>query len=87
MIQQTKTRPQETLEFKTNKQLETFSFSPATNIIGEGKWLLAVTSIETTNSVLNITDENNSFSNTTHSHWNSASAEKTFDELKKIIRP
>ena len=27
LIEQTKTKPQETLEFKVNKQLETFSFS------------------------------------------------------------
>ena len=27
-IEQTKTRLQETLEFKTNKQMQTFSFNP-----------------------------------------------------------
>ena len=28
LIEQTKSRPQETLEFKKNKQMQTFSFSP-----------------------------------------------------------
>ena len=28
LIEQTKTKPQETLEFKMNKQTQTFSFNP-----------------------------------------------------------
>ena len=84
-IEQTKTRPQETLEFKMNKQMWTFFFSPPMNSIEEGKWLLAVSSLETTNSVFKITDENNSFSDTTPGHWNSQSAETTIDELNKTI--
>ena len=28
LIEQTKTKPQETLEFKMKKQIQTFSFSP-----------------------------------------------------------
>ena len=60
LIEQTKTRPQETLEFKMNKQMENFSFSPPINLFEEGKSLLAVTSFEATNSVFNITDKNNS---------------------------
>ena len=31
VIEQTKTKPQETLKFKLNKQMETFSFSPPSN--------------------------------------------------------
>ena len=62
MIEQTKTRPQETLEFKLKKQMQTFSVSPPIDLIEEGKVLLAVTSFECTNSAFNITDENNSFS-------------------------
>ena len=41
LIEQTKTRPQETPEFEMNKQMETFSFSPI-NLSEEGKWLMAV---------------------------------------------
>ena len=61
LVEQTKLKPQETLEFKMDKQMQTFSFNPPKLLIEEGKWLLAVTSFETTNSVCNITDENNFF--------------------------
>ena len=62
LIKQTRTKPQETLEFKMNKQMQTFSFSPPINLLEEEKWLLAVTSFECTNSVFNINNDNNSFS-------------------------
>ena len=61
LIEQTKTKPQETLEFKKNKQRQTFSFLPPINLIEEGKWLLAVSSFECTNSVSNITDDKTRF--------------------------
>ena len=60
LIEQTKTKPQETLEIKMNKQLE-FSFSPLINLVEEGKCLLGVSAFETTNSVFSITDENNHY--------------------------
>ena len=44
-----------------------------------------MSSFEATNSVFTITDENNSFSITTPGHWNSESAQKTIDELNKLI--
>ena len=59
LIEQTKTKPQETLEFTMNEQMQTFSFNPPINLVEEGKWLLAVSSFECTNSVFNITNENN----------------------------
>ena len=62
LIEQTKTKPQETLEFVTNKQTQTFSFSPPINLFDEGTWLLIVTLLECTNSVFIITNEINSFS-------------------------
>ena len=68
LIEQTKNNPQETLDFKMNKQMQTFSFSPPMNIKADGKWLLAVSSFECTNSVSNITIENNSFSITIPGH-------------------
>ena len=37
LIQHTRTKPQETLEFKMNKQKQTFSFNPPLNLIEEGK--------------------------------------------------
>ena len=81
LIEQTKPRPQETLEFKMIKQMETFSFSPPINLIEESKWLLGVTWFECTTSVSNITDENNSFSITMPGHWQTESDEKIIDEL------
>ena len=68
-----------------NKQMETFSFNPPINLVEEGKRLLAVTPFTATNSVFNITNENNSSSITTSGHWNSQSAEKTIDELNKLL--
>ena len=85
LIEQTKTKPQETLEFKMNKQMQTFSVSPPINLVEEVKWLLAVTSFECTNSVFNITNENNSFSITIPGHWQTESDEKTNDELNKLL--
>ena len=38
-IEQTKTKPQETLEYKMNKQMENFSFNIPNNLVEEGKWL------------------------------------------------
>ena len=85
LIQQTKTKPQETLEFKMNKQRQTFSFNTPINLIEEDKWLLAVSSFECTNSVFNITDDNNSFSIIIPAHWESEFADKIIDELNRIL--
>ena len=50
------------LEFVDNKQMQFFSFNPLINLVEEDKGLLGVTSLECTNSVFIITNENNSFS-------------------------
>ena len=42
--------------------MQTFSFNPPISLVEEDKWLLAVRNFEATNSVFNITNENNSFS-------------------------
>ena len=85
LIDQTKTRPQETLEFKMNKQMQTFSINPPLNLFEEDKWLLAVSSFECTNSVFNITDENNSFSIIIPGHWETEFAEKIIDEVNRLL--
>ena len=85
LIEQTRTKPQETLEFKMNKQRQTFSFNPPINLIEEDKWLLAVSSFECTNSVFNITDENNSFSINIPGHWETKFAEKNIDEVNRLL--
>ena len=85
LIQQTKTKPQETLEFKTNKQMQTFLFNPTINLVEQGKRFLAVSSFECTNSVFNITNENNSFSIIIPGHYQNKSDEKTIYNLNKLI--
>ena len=85
LIEQTKTRPQETLEFKLNKQMQSFSFNPPINLVEEDKWLLAVSSFECTNSVFNINNKNNSFSIIIPGHYETEFAEKIIDDLNKLI--
>ena len=65
--------------------MQTFLFNPPINLFEEGKWLLAVSSFECTNSVFNITNENNSFSIITPGHYQTESAEKTIDSSNKIL--
>ena len=85
LIEQTKTKPQETLEFKMNNQMQTFSFNPPINLVEEDKWLLAVSSFECTNSVFNITDENNSFSINIPGHYQNEFAEKMINDLNNLL--
>ena len=84
LIENTRTRPQETLEFKMNKQMQTYSFNPPKNLLEEGKWLLAISSFECTNSVFNITNENNSFSIIMPGHYKTEFAEKVNNDLNKL---
>ena len=85
LIENTKTKPQETLEFKMNKQRQIYSFNPPINLIEEDKWLITVSSFECTNSVFNITNENNSFSIVIPGHYQNKSDEKTIDGLNKLL--
>ena len=39
---ETKTKPQETIDFTLNKQMNTFPFSPAINFTEEENWLIGV---------------------------------------------
>ena len=85
MIEQTKSLPQGTLEFQMKKQMEFFSFNFTLTLSEEGKWLLAVNSSETTTSVFNIIDNNNSFSIATPGFWSSRSGVLNIHELQKLI--
>ena len=58
-VENTLSKPQETLEFEKNKQKEAFSFDIPLEM--PEKWLMGVTSLEVYNSVYNITNKNNSF--------------------------
>ena len=86
LIEQTKTKLQETLEFKRNKQKQTFSFNPPINLLDEGKWLLGVSFFECKNSVFNITNENNSFSIIIPVHYQTEFAEKMINDLNKLLK-
>ena len=87
LIEETKTKPQETLEFKMNKQKQTFSFNPPLNLLEEGKWLSGVSLFDCTNSVFKITNENNSFSIIIPGHYQNKSDEKTINNLNKLLEP
>ena len=65
--------------------MEAFSFSPLKNLAEEEKWLISVTSFETTHSIFNITNENSSFPNTVPSLWTSRWGAETINELREIL--
>ena len=85
LIEQTKTKPQETLDIQMNKQKKTFSFNPSLNLLEEGKWLLGVSLFDCTNSVFHITNEKISFSIITPGHYQNKSDEETIAYLNKLI--
>ena len=85
LIQQTRTKPQETLEFKMNQQTQSFSFNPSIKLVEEDKWLLGISSFECTNSVFNITGENHSLSIIIPGHYQNKFDEKTIDNLNKLL--
>ena len=57
IVENTLSKPQETLEFKMNKQKESFSFDIPLEL--PEKWMMGVTSLEVYNTVNNITEKNN----------------------------
>ena len=59
IVENTHSKPQETLEFKMNKQKESFSFDVPLELPEQR--MMGVTSLEVYNSVFNITNKNNSF--------------------------
>ena len=59
LIEQSHTKPEETLEFKTIKQREIFHFTPPLQI--KGDWKIGLTDLEVYNSIFKITEEDNKF--------------------------
>ena len=57
IVENTLSKPQETLEFKMNKQKESFSFDIPLDL--PEQWMMGVTSLEVYNTVYNITENNN----------------------------
>ena len=64
---------------------ENFSFGPLTNPDDEGKWLLAVPSFKTTDSVFNQTHEKHLFSNIAPGHWSTENTEETINILNNLL--
>ena len=87
LIEQTKTKPQGTLEFKLNKPTETFSFNPSINTSEDKKNYLAVTTCEAIDCVIIITDSNNSFSILTPGYWFCRWWAETINRLQKLLKP
>ena len=85
MIELTKPKRQETLEFEMNEQMQTFSFNLPLYLVKEGKWLLTVSSFECTNPVFIITNENNSFSIIVKGHYETEFAGKIINDLNKSL--
>ena len=56
IVENTLSKPQETLEFKMNKQKESFSFDIPLEL--PEQWMMGVTSLEVYNTVYNITEKN-----------------------------
>ena len=57
IVENTHSKPQETLEFKMNKQKESFSFDVPLELLEQ--WMMGVTSLEVYDTVNNITEKNN----------------------------
>ena len=86
LIEQRKTKPQDTLQYILIKQMEAFSSSTPKKLVEEGEWLLPVTSFETTNSFFNITDENKSFSISIPGSWSFRKGLETVNKLQQIVK-
>ena len=59
LVEQTHTKPRETLEFKMIKPRETFHFKPPIQV--KGDWMIGLVDLEVYTSIYNITEENNKF--------------------------
>ena len=86
--EQTRTKPQETLDIKLNKQMQTFLFNPPISFSEEGKRVLAVNCFETINSVFNITDKKIIFSISIPGRCRSPNYSEVdiFDQQKTLLK-
>ena len=83
LTERTKTKPQETPDFKLNKPKETFSFNTPINFSEEIKSFSAVKVFEAANSDFKIADQNKSFSISTPGHWPSRGEPETVNRIQK----
>ena len=82
LVEQTHRKPEETLEFKMLKSIETFHFNPP--IQTKGDWLLGLIDLEVYSSIFNITKENNKFELYTDT-FDEYSFEELKDEVEEIL--
>ena len=85
MTEQTRARPRETLEYKMNKQMITFSISPPIPLVEEGKWVMAVTSSGAIVFVFNMKNENNILSFSILSYWFTRGDQRTIIRMKESL--
>ena len=85
LIEQTHSKPEETLEFKRIKPRETFHFRPPIQV--KGDWMIGLTDLEVYNSIFNITEENNKFElyNFPDEKSGGVTYEKVRDEIEKNL--
>ena len=85
LIEQTHTKPQETLEFKMIKPRETFHFKPSIQI--KGDWVIGLTDLKVYNSIFNITEKNNKFElyKFPYEKAGGVTYEKVRDEIEKDL--
>ena len=60
-IEQTHTKPEETVEFRLNQLKENFSFNLSIILRLDSEWMIGLTGLEVYIFIFNITDENNNF--------------------------
>ena len=82
LIKRTLTKPKETSEFKLTKPKQTFHFT--TPIPIQRFWMIELTSLEVSKSILNITTTNNRFELFTDA-FDKFSLEELKDEIEEII--
>ena len=85
LMEQTKTKPQEALGHKMEKQIEFFTLSPPINLDEEGSWKLVVTSFEAGNTVFKKTDENFNVTIFIRGYWYSRGGEESMARLWELL--
>ena len=85
LIEQTHTRPGETLEYRMIEPRETFHFSPPIQFNGD--WMIGLTDLEVYNSIFNITTTNNKFEiyDFPDEKFGGISYEKIRDDIEKDL--
>ena len=82
LFERTHRKAEETLEFVLNEARETFHFDPPISI--EGSWMIGLTSLEVSNSIFNVIEENNKFELYTNT-FDEFSFTELKDELEDIL--